>query len=164
MVAPNEISHVDIFPTTLGQAHVYVYHGPTATARKVNARAGLAARDAARTMSSRLEEVTGRKVRVHARREGDRQRTHLFTCTATCTTYRLAPQDGEFRASIVITWPDRPVDVVMGTKSVQRMIHRHGQPVSVVRRLTYWWDEAGERRFAVIRESDITNHFQDHLN
>jgi hypothetical protein len=164
MVAPNEISHVDIFPTSLGRAHVYVYHGSTATDRTVNARAGLAARDAARTMSYRIEEATGRKVRVHARREGERQRTHLFNCSATWATYRLTPQEGEFRTSTVITWPDRPVDVVAGVRSAQRMIHRHGLPVSVIRRLMYWWDEGGERKFAVIRESDITSHFQDHLN
>src|SRR5690554_7738832 len=66
------IKWVDIIPTSTDITTVYVGHSADLDNRSIGSRMGGAARDAARTLASRIESATGQTVRIRTQRHGDR--------------------------------------------------------------------------------------------
>ena len=156
------IKWVDIIPTSTDITTVYVGHSADLDNRSIGSRMGGAARDAARTLTSRIESATGRVVRVRAQRYGERGHTEFMGTPVTGQRYRMVPVDGELKVSYTLSWEDRPCSTAHSFGGAEAQVRRWGKPVKVVRKLAYWWGEHenGTRNFAVIRTEDITSSFR----
>ncbi len=156
------IKWVDIIPTSTDITTVYVGHSADLDNRSIGSRMGGAARDAARTLTSRIERVTGQSVRFRAQRRGDRVQTEMLGTPVTVQRYRMVPVDGELKVSYTLSWEDRPCTTAHSFGGAESQVRRWGKPVKVVRKLAYWWGEHenGTRQFSVIRTENLTASFQ----
>ena len=156
------IKWVDIIPTSTDITTVYVGHSADLDNRSIGSRMGGAARDAARTLASRIESATGQTVRIRTQRHGDRVQTEMLNTPVTVQQYVMVPTTGELKVSYVMTWEDRPCTTAHSSGDAESQVRRWGKPVKVVRKLAYWWGEHenGTRNFAVIRTEDITSSFR----
>lgn len=158
----SDIKWVDIIPTSTDITTVYVGHSADLDNRSIGSRMGGAARDAARTLASRIESATGRAVRVRAQRHGERGHTEFMGTPVTVQRYRMVPVEGELKVSYVMTWEDRPCSTAHSFSEAASQVRRYGKPAEVVRKLAYWWGEHenGTRGFEVIRTENLTASFQ----
>lgn len=158
----SEIKWVDIVPNSTDITTVYVGHSEDLDNRSIGSRMGGAARDAARTLASRIESVTGRVVRVRAQRHGERGHSKFMGTPVTVQRYRMVPVDGELKVSYTLTWEDRPCSTAHSFGEAEAQVHRWGKPVKVVRKLAYWWGahDNGTRDFEVLATEDLSSSFK----
>lgn len=158
----SEVKWVDIIPTSTAITTVYVGHSADLDNRSIGSRMGGAARDAARTLASRIESATGRVVRVRAQRHGERGHTEFMGTPVTVQRYRMVPVDGELKVSYTLTWEDRPCSTAHSFGEAEAQVRRWGKPVKVVRKLSYWWGDHDNntRDFRVLRTENLTASFQ----
>lgn len=156
------VKWVDIVPNSTDITTVFVGHSEDLDNRSIGSRMGGAARDAARTLASRIESATGRVVRVRTQRYGERGRTEFMRIPVTVQRYRMMPVDGELKDSYTLYWEDRPCSTAHSSREAESQVRRWGKPTKVVRKLAYWWGEHenGTRQFSVIRTENLTASFQ----